>query len=239
VCSRAAGVQGSVFVVDDDASLIEYLADNLTLDRLQVTTATSGEEAVRLLVGLAPDIAIVDVTLPGMSGIELVETVRRGGPENVWDSSMPIIVLSGRGDEHTPVRALMGGADDFVAKPFSYPELHARIGSLLRRARGKPSTVIRVGPLEVDRSSHRAFVNQCLLDLSTKEFGLLAALAQSPDRVITKQELLRDVWGYIGRVRTRTVDSHASRLRCKLAEAGAPGLVANVWGVGYRLLGDV
>ena len=239
MCSRAAGVQGSVFVVDDDASLIEYLADNLTLDRLQVTTATSGEEAVRLLVGLAPDIAIVDVTLPGMSGIELVETVRRGGPENVWDSSMPIIVLSGRGDEHTPVRALMGGADDFVAKPFSYPELHARIAALLRRARGKPSTVIRVGPLEVDRSSHRASVNQCLLDLSTKEFGLLAALAQSPDRVITKQELLRDVWGYIGRVRTRTVDSHASRLRCKLAEAGAPGLVANVWGVGYRLLGDV
>jgi DNA-binding response OmpR family regulator len=178
---------------------------------------------------------VVDMTLPGMSGIDLVEIVRQGGPEDPWDATIPILAISGRGDVHTPVRALSYGADDFLAKPFHYPELLARMEALVRRARGRGALTLLVGPLVVDRAAHRATVNGEPLDLSVKEFALLATLARTPDRVVTKEELLRDVWGYIGRARTRTVDSHASRLRCKLADAGAPGLVANVWGVGYRL----
>jgi DNA-binding response OmpR family regulator len=233
-----AVANGSALVVDDDPSILGFLADNLAIDRMRVVPAVSAEEALRLLRVEYPDLAVVDMTLPGMSGIDLVEAVRRGGPEDAWDATMPILVLSGRGDPHTPVRALTHGADDFLAKPFHYPELLARIAALLRRARGTGTRVLEVGPVVIDRAAHRATVHGERLELSAKEFALLAALARAPDRVVTKEELLRDVWGYVGRARTRTVDSHASRLRCKLAESGAPGLVANVWGVGYRLNGD-
>lgn len=229
---------GSALVVDDDPEVLAFLTDNLAIDRVQVMAAASAEEGLQCLRAEVPDLAVIDMTLPGMSGIDLVEAVRCGGPEDPWDATIPILAISGRADSHTPVRALSHGADDFLAKPFYYPELLARMDALLRRARGRGTQVITVGPLSVDRASRRATVDGVPLDLSAKEFALLAMLARSPDRVITKEELLRDVWGYIGRARTRTVDSHASRLRCKLAEAGAPGRVTNVWGVGYRFNGD-
>lgn len=229
---------GSALVVDDDPAVLAYLSDNLAIDHVRVVPAASAEEGLRLLRGEVPDLAVIDMTLPGMSGIDLVEIVRRGGPEDPWDATLPILVVSGRDDPHTPVRALTHGADDFLAKPFHYPELLARLEALLRRARGRGTQTLQVGNVVVDRAAHRATVRGERLDLSAKEFALLAALARVPDRVVTKEELLRDVWGYIGRARTRTVDSHASRLRCKLADAGEPGLVTNVWGVGYRLNGD-
>jgi two-component system, OmpR family, phosphate regulon response regulator PhoB len=230
---------GTALVVDDDPSLLEFLADNLTIDHVRVVPAASAEEALRLLGDEVPDLAVIDMTLPGMSGIDFVEIIRAGGPDDPWDAHIPILVMSGRDDPHTPVRALTHGADDFLAKPFHYPELLARMDALLRRSRGRAVQTLLVGNVVVDRASHRATVSDQPLDLSAKEFALLAALMRSPDRVVTKEELLRDVWGFIGRGRTRTVDSHASRLRCKLANAGAPGLVANIWGVGYRFSGDV
>jgi DNA-binding response OmpR family regulator len=136
------------------------------------------------------------------------------------------------------VRGIERGADDFVAKPFHYPEVLARLGALIRRARGAVvAEEVRVGALRIDRHGHIATLAGRRLDLSAKEFALLDALARDPNRVVTKTELLRDVWGYRSAGRTRTVDSHASRLRRKLAaHGGADRWVVNIWGIGYRLL---
>jgi DNA-binding response OmpR family regulator len=228
----------SVLLVEDDAPTRVFLSENLIADRFAPVSATSGEEALGLLAGARPDAAVVDVGLPGMSGLDLVSAIREGGSEDPWDAGMPILLISGQSSPHAAVRGIERGADDWVAKPFHYPEVVARLGALIRRARGVTlREEIRVGPLSVDRHARRATVNGRVLDLSAKEFALLAALAKDPQRVLTKGELLRDVWGYLAAARTRTVDSHASRLRRKLAaHGGGERWVVNVWGVGYRLL---
>ncbi|MDX6645661.1 MAG: two-component system, OmpR family, phosphate regulon response regulator PhoB [Miltoncostaeaceae bacterium] len=230
----------SVLLVDDERAVLDMLAENLVADRFAVVRATSGEEALSVLRRARVDAAIVDVVMPGMGGLDLVSAIREAGSDAAWDNGMPILMLSGRRDPHDAVRGIERGADDYVAKPFHYPEVLARLGALLRRARGLTvAASVRVGPLTVERHSRRAIVNGCGVNLSAKEFELLLALARDPHRVVGKDELLRDVWGYLGRARTRTVDSHASRLRRKLAGAGAgERWVHNVWGVGYRLLPD-
>ena len=230
----------SVLVVDDEPGIRAFLQQSLTVDRYSVTTAETGEEAIERLAHELSDIALVDVVLPGMSGLDLVEVIREGGPDAPWDAAMPVVLLSGLADPHSPVRGLERGADDYLAKPFHYPELLARMGGLLRRTRGPVARgTLRVGPLLIDRQGRRARLYDQALELSMKEFDLLVALATSPFRVVTKQELLRDVWGYVGSARTRTVDSHASRLRCKLTNLGrGQSFVTNIWGVGYRLLSD-
>jgi len=230
----------SVLLVEDDAATRAFLSENLIADRFAPVAATSAEEAVEMLARARPDIAVVDVGLPGMSGLDLVSRIREGTGEGAWDSGMPIMLISGEASPHAAVRGIGRGADDFVAKPFHYPEVAARLGALVRRARGATMCEeIRVGPLAVDRHARRATLGGRVLDLSAKEFALLVALARDPSRVLTKSELLRDVWGYRAAARTRTVDSHASRLRRKLAaEGGGEHWVANVWGVGYRLLSE-
>jgi DNA-binding response OmpR family regulator len=233
------GEGGAALVVEDDPSLLGFLAQALPDDRFAVLAAGDAAEALAILRRSRADVAVVDVGLPGMSGIDLIEAVRRGGTDEPWDPALPVIAVSGRDDPHAPVRALERGADDYLAKPFYYPELLARVSALLRRSRRARLTGdLVVGPVAINPASRRVTVHDDALELSAKEFALLVALARDPDRVVTKDELLRDVWGYVGRARTRTVDSHASRLRCKLAQAGADGLVANVWGIGYRLRDD-
>lgn len=229
----------TVLVVDPDEAGRSFLVDNLVHDRFAPAAARSADEALGLLGRTRPDAAIVDVDLPGRSGLDLLAEIR-GATEPLWDTGMPVILTSRAPSPHGIVRGIERGADDYVAKPFHYPELVARLGCVLRRARGETiAEAIRVGPLVVDRHARSASVNGRRVALSAKEFALLAALSRDPRRVVTKNELLRDVWGYIGTARTRTVDSHASRLRRKLAECGAgERFVANVWGVGYRLLPD-
>jgi len=144
----------------------------------------------------------------------------------------PVIVL-GRADASERVRALER-CDDYLTRPFAYEELVARIRAVLRR-RAPRAELIDLGELVVDRGGRRAVVDGQPLTLATKEYQLLVRLAQDPDRVFTREQLLRDVWGYRTFVPTRTVESHASRVRCKLAAAGLPGWVVNVWGVGYKL----
>lgn len=228
----------SVLLVEDDAPTRAFLTENLIADRFAPVSATTAEEAVDVLSTSRPDVAVVDVGLPGMSGLDLVTHIRDGGPEVPWDTGMPILLISGEASPLAAVRGIDRGADDYVAKPFHYPEVLARLSSLIRRARGATlSEEIRVGTLTVDRHGRRATIGGRTLDLSAKEFALLTALAKDPSRVFTKAELLRDVWGYRAAARTRTVDSHASRLRRKLAaQGGGEGLVVNVWGIGYRLL---
>ncbi|MHB8641468.1 MAG: response regulator transcription factor [Gaiellaceae bacterium] len=152
-------------------------------------------------------------------------------------ADLPVIVI---GDEASDavdcVRAFARGCDDFVARPFVYDELVARIRAVLRRAGGPLDGRLEAGPIVVDRTTRRVTVDGCRVDLAGKEFELLAKLAEQPERVYTKEELLRDVWNFRSLGRTRTLDSHASRLRRKL-QSTAPGpFVVNVWGVGYRLL---
>ncbi len=230
----------SVLLVEDDAPTRVFLSQNLAADRFAPVVVASAEEAIDQLVRGRPDAAVVNVGLPGMSGLDLVSHIRDGAAEAEWDSGMPILLISADAGPHAAVRAIDRGADDFVAKPFHYPEVLARLGALVRRSRGATlCEELRVGALAVDRHARRASLGGRVLDLSAKEFALLVALARDPSRVLTKAELLRDVWGYRSAARTRTVDSHASRLRRKLAAAGGgERWVVNVWGVGYRLLGE-
>ena len=151
----------------------------------------------------------------------------------------PVIVLGrAEGDPVDRVRAFRRGCDDYVARPFNYDELVARIHAVLRRTRPPQPPVVEAGPLSIDETTRIVRVNGVRVTLAQKEYALLLRLAREPQRVFTKDELLRDVWGYAPASRTRTLDSHASRLRRKLRAAHPAGalLVDNVWGVGYRLL---
>ncbi|HEU4974255.1 MAG TPA: response regulator transcription factor [Baekduia sp.] len=229
----------TILLAEDDATTRTFLADELTADGYELLVAESARDALRLLETKFPDLAILDVGLPDTSGLEVVRRVRTAdGAVSAIDRDVPLIVLSGRCGEVDRVRAFDHGADDFVAKPFSYPELRARVAALLRRAdrRRRPGRV-RVGPLELDPSSRSVRLDGRPVALTQKEFALLRVLAAAPTKVHTKDELLRTVWGFRSRGTTRTLDSHACRLRAKLATAGTP-FVLNVWGVGYRLIDD-
>jgi DNA-binding response OmpR family regulator len=227
----------TVLLVDDDPLVRGFLADNLIADGFAVVAAESLDEALRRLELAPPNVAVVDVGLPDGSGLELVSRVRASGRAGTrLDPALPVLVLSGRGEELDRVRGFDRGADDYVVKPFSYPELRRRIEALLRRAGERvQSGLVSVGDLAIDPVSRDVRVGGQRATLSQKEFALLLALAAQPTRVFTKGELLRDVWGYRSLGRTRTLDSHACRLRTKLAEAGGQ-YVVNVWGVGYRLV---
>src|ERR671931_540218 len=165
---------------------------------------------------------------------------RRSRSAGSWDRNVPVIVLgeARSSDPVDRVHAFQRGCDDFVPRPFHYEELVARIHAVLRRSRPHERERLAAGPIALDRATRRVTVSGYPLALAAKEFELLAKLATDPTRVFTKEELLREVWGFVALGRTRTLDSHASRLRRKLALAGADDCVLNVWGVGYRLLGD-
>ena len=184
------------------------------------------------------DLLLLDVMLPDASGFELCRRLRTAdGIAQRIDPDLPVIMLSGRTSETDRVRGFARGADDYVPKPFHYPELAARIGAVLRRV-ARPA---RAGRDQGRRPAHRPGLARRPMDgrkveLSAKEFALLHALAADPVRVFTKEELLRDVWGFQLMGSTRTLDSHASRVRRKLAPAaGGRRWIVNVWGVGYRL----
>jgi DNA-binding response OmpR family regulator len=154
-----------------------------------------------------------------------------------WEPGCPVIVLGAPGDDAVDrVRAFRRGCDDYVTRPFDYEELLERIRAVLRRASPPTPERLRIGDLVVDRGTRRVTVGGQTVPLAGKEYELLLRLAADPERVLTKEELLRDVWGFRSIARTRTLDSHACRLRRKLAAAGATGWVVNVWGVGYRLV---
>ena len=227
----------TLLVIEDDEATRTFLADNLTADGFDLLVAGTAREALRLMEREAPDLAIVDVGLPDLSGLDLVQAVREAdGVDRRLDPAMPVIVVSGRAGELDRLRGLRRGADDFVAKPFSYPELLERVRAVLRRARPRgPGSILRVGDLVIDCVTRTVSLRGRAVELSPKEFGLLRTLASDPDRVFTKEELLRDVWGYRAMSATRTLDSHACRLRRKLGTDGDV-FVLNVWGVGYRLV---
>jgi DNA-binding response OmpR family regulator len=231
------GDPATILLVEDDPVLGTFLADNLAADGYEPIVAETLRDGLRELEYSRPDIAVVDLGLPDGSGLELIERVRAAdGLVSRIDPSVPLVVLSGRASEVDRVRGFERGADDFVAKPFAYGELRLRIAAVLRRSRGRPGRgQLRIGGLSVDPASREVRLRGRRIELSQKEFALLRALAADPTRVLTKEELLRDVWGYRTLGTTRTLDSHACRLRTKLGAEG-DRFVVNVWGVGYRLV---
>ena len=226
----------TILLVEDHTVTRRFLAENLSADGYEVLEAAALADAERQIATAYPDLAILDLGLPDGDGLELLRRVRAcdrtpGGT----DPDLPVLILSGRKGELDRLRGFDRGADDFVCKPFGYLELQARVAALLRRAHRRPAARrARVGVLEVDPVQRAVCVRGEPVALSKKEYALLRVLASDPDRVFTREELLRMVWGYGERDSTRTLDAHAFRLRRKLGGHG-DRFVVNVWGVGYRL----
>jgi DNA-binding response OmpR family regulator len=229
-------LDATVVVCEDDQPTLELLCDHLEADRIRALPAPSASDALRLCHYKQPDLLLLDLRLPDASGLDVLREIRASeGATGRYDPGLPVIVLSGRGTDADRVRGFAEGADDYVVKPFHYPEVAARIRSVLRRRDSRRQGPRRVGEIFIDPSRRQVRINDHPIKLANKEFSLLCALAADPGRVFTKEELLRDVWGFRSMGRTRTLDSHASRLRRKLdPESGR--FVINVWGVGYRLI---
>jgi DNA-binding response OmpR family regulator len=219
----------AVLVAEPESETREYLGRQLRDDGFDVLGAARRSEALELVERLRPDVVL-------LAELDLCLRLRRGEPGRTWDRNVPVIVLAPSEDPVERVRALDRGADDVMGRPFAYEELLARIRALLRRSTTSSAEVLVADDLVVDRRTRRVSIRDSLVSLSAKEFELLAWLAAEPYRVWTKEELLRQVWGFRALGRTRTLESHASRLRKKLRVNGDDRYVVNVWGVGYRLL---
>ncbi len=230
-------VPATILIVEDHRPTRTFLADNLSADGYELLEADCARDAQRLMETRYPDLALVDLGLPDHDGLDLLIHVRAADRiAGRLDPDLPLLILSGRAGELDRLRGFERGCDDYLVKPFSYPELRARIVALLRRSRHRRgSGRIRVGALELDPLARQVWLRGECVSLSKKEYALLRALAGDPTRVFTREELLRGVWGFRSLVNTRTLDSHASRLRKKLNGVG-DRYVVNVWGVGYRLV---
>lgn len=224
----------TILLVEEDDELRAFLADQLTADDYVVYETADHERALRLCATQLPDAALIDVNAG--SGRSLAATVRSGATAAV-DAGLPLILLGSSPGELDAVRAFEAGADDYVLKPLSYPELRARLRALLSRVDRftRPSSTIAIGELRIDVAQLRVSVSGQVVPMASKSFALLRTLAAEPTRVFTKTELLRGVWGYGPAASTRTLDSHACRLRSALS-IGDARFVINVWGVGYKLI---
>jgi DNA-binding response OmpR family regulator len=219
----------AVLVADPETATREYLGRQLRDDGFDVLGASRRSEALDIAEQARPDLVL-------LAELDLCLRLRNGEPGRTWDRNVPVILLAPSSDPVERVRALDRGADDVIARPLAYEELLARIRAVLRRTTTSIGEVLVAGDVSVDRRTRRVAVREQRITLSAKEFDLLARLASEPHRVFTKEELLREVWGFRALGRTRTLESHASRLRRKLCVAESDRFVMNVWGVGYRLL---
>jgi DNA-binding response OmpR family regulator len=229
----------TLLVAERDGNTRAFLLDNLAADGYEPLGAQTEEETRIKLRNHGPALVLLGGLGEGCRRLSLVRAIRSGDAGG--DPTVPVIVLGARAEQLEALRAFEAGCDDFVPMPFSYLELRARIRACLRPTREwQVSRRLVVGALVVDRDSRKAVHAGTEVWLSRLEFDLLAHLAAEPTRVVTKSELLREVWGFRSDSKTRTVDAHACRLRRKLALAGAPHLIHNTRGVGYRLsLGSV
>ena len=225
-----------VLVVEDDAAILRVLVDNLGGESYEVRTARSGEEGLRIIRDEHPDLVVLDLMLPGVSGFEVCRRVRREGIHT------PILVLTARGEEVDQVMGLDLGADDYVTKPFSVAELLARVRALLRRAQPDVALPERLtfDDVTVDFVRYEATKGGRPVQLTPKEYAVLRYLTARPGVVVQRADLLLDVWGYNQLPTTRTVDNHVALLRAKLEDdPAAPRRILTVHGVGYKLvLGD-
>lgn len=225
-----------ILVVDDEPDIAAVVAYNLAKSHYRVSTASSGIEALDAAVREKPDLIVLDVMLPEMSGYEILEKLRARG--DTRDTG--VILLTAKSEENDRLMGLSLGADDYLAKPFSPKELVLRVEAVLRRLNSTPVTggsVISAGPITVDRAAHTATLNGEELDLTTTEYRLLHVLLERRGRVQSRTRLLEDVWDASPDIQTRTVDMHVQRLRTKLGPAA--DMIETVRGVGYRLQKEI
>src|SRR6478735_638282 len=223
-------MSATILIVEDEADLAVLLRYNLEAEGFRVATAASGDEAVELMRDRLPDLILLDWMLPGLSGIELCRRWR----SREETARTPIIMITARGEEEERVRGLATGADDYVVKPFSMPELVARIQALLRRSSPQLVTnVLKAGDLELDRQSHRVRRSGRDLHLGPTEYRLLEYLMRHPGRVYSREQLLDGVWGNDVYVDERTVDVHVGRLRKAINRGRETDPIRTVRGAGY------
>ena len=226
-----------ILIVEDDLAILRGLKDNLEYESYEVVTAVDGERGYALLKEKKPDLVILDLMLPGMSGFELCRKARAGGLHT------PILMLTARGEEKDRVAGLDLGADDYVTKPFSVPELLARVRALIRRVElaktGDLPGEVRFDDVVIDFKGFEARKAGKTIEMTRKEFGILRLLAARAGEVVRRDELLDEVWGYDQYPTTRTVDNHIALLRGKLeADPTDPRRLLTIYGVGYRLVLD-
>jgi two-component system alkaline phosphatase synthesis response regulator PhoP len=223
-----------ILIADDDRQIVRLVQSYLEQAGFVVRTAHDGEQALHLLRAERPDLAVLDVMMPGRDGFELVRLARADRQL----ASLPILLLTARVEDIDKLKGLDLGADDYLTKPFNPPEVVARVRAILRRVSGdmKPSSVLRVRDLSLNVESHAVTLREQLLDLTPAEFALLQALMQSPDRAFTRGELIDAAFGDGFDGFERTIDTHIKNLRRKIeADPSDPQYVLTVFGVGYKM----
>lgn len=225
-----------ILIVDDEVNILELLTYNLEKENYTVYTAESGEEGLAVLKSKPVDMAILDLMLPGIDGLELLKYIRR----QKTLQTLPVILLTAKGTELDKVIGLELGADDYLSKPFGIYELLARVKALFRRtgqAKEAEEEQLRIGELWIDQLTHRVKKGEQELELAPKEFSLLVVFAQNPERVFTRDELLLKIWGMDFLGESRTVDVHIKNLRKKIEDnPEEPAYIKTVRGVGYKMV---
>jgi DNA-binding response OmpR family regulator len=222
-----------ILIIEDEPAMVAGLRDNFEYEGYEVISADDGVAGLERVFADDPDLVVLDVMMPRMSGLEVCKQVKASRP------SVPIIMLTARGQEIDKVVGLELGADDYVTKPFSIRELMARIKAVLRRAAPQPATpqVFRFGDVEVNTRSNEVRRSGTPVELSTKEFALLAYFISHPGEALSRDRLLDAVWGYQNYPNTRTVDTHIVHLRHKLEpNAEEPRFIVTVHGIGYKFV---
>ncbi len=224
-------MQKRILIVDDEPSIRDLVAFALRKADMQPVQAADAAEALAVLADMPPDLMLLDWMLPGVSGLELARRLRR----ERGTATVPIIMLTARGEEIDRVNGFEAGVDDYVVKPFSTRELIGRIRAVLRRSQGDDgSSSLVAGSLRIDVPAHRVFVADVELELSPTEYRLLHFFMSNPERACTRSQLLDRIWGGDAYVEERTVDVHIRRLRRALEPHGLAGMVQTVRGTGYR-----
>jgi DNA-binding response OmpR family regulator len=218
-----------ILIVEDDEVIMGTLVYNLSRLGFEVKGATTGAEALKMARKLRPGLILLDIMLPGESGIEVCKRIRE------CDQDVVIVMVTAKDAEEDKVRGFEAGADDYVTKPFSMKELVARINANLKRSEtGQRGKVLEAGDLQLDTKNFTARVGEELLDLRLKEFELLAALASAPGELKSREELAKEVWGHAGVGSSRTIDVHIRRIRAALEERSSYQYIHTARGLGYR-----
>jgi two-component system alkaline phosphatase synthesis response regulator PhoP len=222
-----------VLIIEDEPDMVLGLKDNFEFEGYEVLTASDGQTGLERARTQKPDLLILDIMLPKLSGLEVCKTLRGEGFE------APIVMLTARGQEIDKVVGLELGADDYVTKPFSIRELLARVRAILRRSEGKKKRLSRYqfSDVELDFEAYRAKKGGEALELSPREFELLRYLIERKGETVSRDRLLEDVWGYESYPSTRTVDTHIAKLRAKIGDSGSePRWIMTIHGVGYKFV---
>jgi two-component system phosphate regulon response regulator PhoB len=226
----------TVLIADDEPDVLNLLALNLRKEGFDVLKAEDGARALEIAKAESPDLVVLDLMMPGMSGLEVTKQLKQSPATN----RIPILMLTARAEEVDRIVGLELGADDYVTKPFSPREIVLRVQAVLRRAASPDLTreeVLEIGPIKIDRAKHEVRIQEKTCDFTATEFKLLSVLMERRGRLQSREVLLNDVWGYESAIDTRTVDTHVRRLREKLGSAA--DLIETVRGFGYRMVASV